>query len=124
MVSVASTEVTQHCQALWECQARQDVKLKSIAREFSPPMAASLLRHTACIFASCKLPSAAALVTACKDRRLQSGVKKLINSRLHFGADDMQAVNSIPGRLLMQGAICDISISNCGRHGIIAHPCL
>ena len=77
------------------------MKLRNVAGVLNLPMAASLLRHTACIFASCKLPSAAALVTACKDRRLQSGVKKLINSRLHLGADNMQAANSIPGRLPM-----------------------
>ncbi len=81
--AVASTEVTQHCQALWGCRARQDVKLKSMARVLNLPMAASLLRHTACMFASCKLPSAAVLVTACTYRPLQSAVKKRINSRLH-----------------------------------------
>lgn len=104
---MASTEVTQHCQALLGCQAKQDVQFKSMARVFNQPMAASLLRHTACKSASCKLPSAA-LVIACKDRTLQS-VKRLINRALHIAADNMQAGNSILGRLPMQNAICDIS---------------
>jgi len=59
------------------------VKLRNVAGVLNLPMAASLLRHTACKLASCKLLSPAALVTACKDRQLQSAVKQLIDSKLH-----------------------------------------
>ena len=76
----ASTEVTQRCQALRACRARQVVKLRTVARVLNLPIATSLLRHTACKLASCKLPSPAALVTACKDRQLQSALKSLVTA--------------------------------------------
>lgn len=41
-------------------------KPASMTRQGSSPIAASLLRQTACMCANCRLPSAATLVTTCQ----------------------------------------------------------